>query len=145
MNFVTSIKHQNHIVMKSKFNLKNVKLLLVLLFGVVINGFSQEDSYRVITREGANTVVLKEGKGKLILNVRANQIVDITFVAPNGKIAKLKSSGDDGSTSGSSCPCGTVCWEDQAQQMSICTCKSCGGGGGGIRTSEHILLAKQTN
>jgi hypothetical protein len=57
------------------------------------------------------------------LQVRNDQIIGVTVVRKGGSRMPLKQQSNP--VENSSCPSGKpkVCWEDEAKQMSICTCE----------------------
>jgi hypothetical protein len=61
--------------------------------------------------------------------ITAGKIVGMTALYPGGDRVALKQQSKP--TCATSCPAGQYlsCWEDHEQQMSICVCKSSGGGG----------------
>jgi hypothetical protein len=88
-------------------------------------------------REGVNQVPLRGSKALLKIMVRQDQTVAVSYQAnANSRPVALKAQDNDGGTTSGNqdCPCGHKCWEDEALQMSICVCKSCGKGGFGKAT-----------
>ena len=69
------------------------------------------------------------------MQVRNDQIVGVTVVKKGGSRMPLKQQSNP--AGGASCPSGRpqVCWEDEAKQMSICTCEP--------RAASHFRLLLQ--
>lgn len=69
------------------------------------------------------------------MQVRNDQIVGVTVVRKGGSRMALKQQSNP--VENSSCPSGKpkICWEDEAKQMSICTCEP--------RAASHFRLILQ--
>lgn len=71
--------------------------------------------------------------------LRNGEVVGMTGVMKDGRRLAFKAQSKP--TCATSCPAGQrlVCWENEAEMMSMCVCTSGGGGGGGITLSDVLV------
>lgn len=92
-------------------------------------------------REGANQVAIRGSKVQVKIVVRQSVAVAVTYQASASSRPVVLKAQDEGATSGNqNCPCGHSCWEDEVQQVCVCVCKSCGGGGMGKNSRVVIRI-----
>jgi hypothetical protein len=72
--------------------------------------------------------------------IRNGEVVGMTGVMKDGR--RIAFTTQSKPTCATSCPAGQrlICWENEAEMMSMCVCGSGGGGGGGL-TLENVFVS----
>jgi len=114
-----------------KYSKKNLLAIVVLLAtAICISAYvrtagtaSVQDTHMTLKFDEKATPVSFDAQ------LSAGKVVGMMALYPDGSRVALKHQNKP--TCATSCPAGQYlsCWEDHEQQMSICVCKSSGGGG----------------
>lgn len=118
----------------------SMRLLVIVALTLTTLFVSSTDGSRSETIAPEDGVVFKrltdeQKPDGLEMQVRNDQIVGVTVVRKGGSRLPLKQQSNP--VEDSSCPSGRpkVCWEDEAKQMSVCTCEP--------RAATHFRLLLQ--
>ena len=127
-------------------SVKQPLLLLVALAALFAIGFGGAAAREQILKtklalvHGQQDVRVERSGGVTVYRVSTTGTGFTCHAVRNGTPVNLKLARPRAMPSDLGCSCGTKCWEDHEQQMSICVCRTCDNRGGWIEIESMPAL-----